>query len=138
MTLDRAKWRIAGIWLGGAGLVFLILVGQSLGGVYEPRTQDAWSWFLPTVMPTLSLMIGVLVADFRRHRPEDAEPRPVRPGLFWLAAGLSLVYLLLVALSILLQPLLSDTAPLDLMQRSSLWLGPLQGLTAGALAAFFA
>jgi hypothetical protein len=44
--------------------------------------------------------------------------------LFWLGAGLSVFYLLLVALSILLQPLLSETSPLTLMQRSNLWLGP--------------
>lgn len=138
MTLRQAKWRMTTIWLAGSVLVFLILVGQSLAGYYEPRTQDAWSWFLPTVMPTLSLMVGTLVADYRRERPEEvARPKPVGGPLFGLAAGLSLLYLLLVALSILIQPFLSQTSPLELMQRSNLWLGPLQGLTAGALAAFF-
>jgi hypothetical protein len=57
--------------------------------------------------------------------------------LFWLGAGLSLFYLLLVALSILLQPLLAETSPLTLMQRSNLWLGPLQGLCVAALGFFF-
>lgn len=138
MTLRQAKWRMTTIWLAGSVLVFLILVGQSLAGYYEPRTQDAWSWFLPTVMPTLSLMVGTLVADYRRERPEEAPPpKPVGGPLFGLTAGLSLLYLLLVALSILIQPFLSQTPPLELMQRSNLWLGPLQGLTAGALAAFF-
>ena len=32
MTLTRSRWMFAGIWLGGAGLVFLILVVQSLVG----------------------------------------------------------------------------------------------------------
>ena len=135
MNMHKAKWLIAGVWLAGAGLVFLILVGQSLLNYYEPRTQDAWGWYLPTVMPTLSLIVGVLVADF--HSGNSAEnSRPAR-GVFWLGLALSIFYLSMVALAILIQPVLADTAPLTVMQRSNLWLGPLQGLTAAAIGAFF-
>lgn len=49
----------------------------------------------------------------------------------------SVFYLLLVAVTILAQPFLQDVSPIELMHRSNLWLGPLQGLTAGVLAAFF-
>jgi hypothetical protein len=131
-------WRLAIIWFAGGGLLFLILVGQSLTGYYEPRTEDAWGWFLPTVMPTLSLIVAALVADYRKHAVsgQDAPKQPVGP-LFWLGAGLSVFYLLLVALSILLQPLLQETSPLTLMQRSNLWLGPLQGLCVAVLGFFF-
>ncbi|HWS77775.1 MAG TPA: hypothetical protein VN205_05290 [Thermomonas sp.] len=150
MTLTRSKWMFASIWLGGAGLVFMILVVQSLVGRYGSQSGDAWAWYLPTVMPTLSLIIGVLASDFRAAAtaaataatmPATATDAKVLPvpakGLLWLGVGLSVFYLLLVAVTILAQPFLQDVSPIELMHRSNLWLGPLQGLTAGVLAAFF-
>jgi hypothetical protein len=56
--------------------------------------------------------------------------------LYRLALWLSCAYLLLILLSILVQPF-APLPPLALMQQSNLWLGPLQGLVAGALGAFF-
>jgi beta-lactamase regulating signal transducer with metallopeptidase domain len=152
MTLTKSKWMFASIWLGGAGLVFLILVVQSLVGRYGSQSEDAWAWYLPTVMPTLSLIIGVLATDFRIAATAnataaagaattiatDAKILPVSArGLLWLGVGLSVFYLLLVAVTILAQPFLQGVSPIELMHRSNLWLGPLQGLTAGVLAAFF-
>ena len=68
----------------------------------------------------------------------DAKVLPVSArGLLWLGVGLSVFYLLLVAVTILAQPFLQDVSPIELMHRSNLWLGPLQGLAAGVLAAFF-
>jgi hypothetical protein len=120
--MRASMWRLAIIWFAGGGFLFVILVGQSLTGYYEPRTEDAWGWFLPTVMPTLSLIVGALVADYRRVADQGVAKQQAGP-LFWLGAGLSVFYLLLVALT--------------LMQRSNLWLGPLQGLCVAALAFFF-
>lgn len=137
MTLTRSKWLLAGVWLGGAGLVFIVLVVQSLIGRYGSQSEEAWAWYLPTVMPTLSLILGVLVSDFRTA-PTHAEPAPAAAaGLLWLGLALSVFYLLLVAVAVLAQPFLQGVAPIELMHRSNLWLGPLQGLTAGVLAAFF-
>jgi hypothetical protein len=138
MTVRASMWWLAVIWFAGGGFLFVILVGQSLTGYYEPRTQDAWGWFLPTVMPTLALIVGALVADYRKVviGGQDAPKLSAGP-VFWLGAGLSVFYLLVVASSILLQPLLSETSPLVLMQRSNLWLGPLQGLCVAALGFFF-
>lgn len=138
MTMDSSKWVLAAIWLVGAGGIFLLLVVQSLLGHYEPATQEVWGWFLPTVMPTLSLIVGVLVADSRIVRGSDKPvPGPANNLFFRLGAGMSVLYLLLVALSVLIQPFLPQTSPLELMHRSSLWLGPLQGLTVATLGVFF-
>jgi hypothetical protein len=134
MTMRSAMWRLATIWFAGAGLVFVVLVVQSLLDYYEPRTDDAWGWFLPTVMPTLSLIVATLVADYRGGPPPT---HAVEGRLFWLGGGLSLFYLGLVMLTILIQPFLSQTPPLELMQRSNLWLGPLQALTVAVLGYFF-
>lgn len=131
-------WWLAGIWFLGGGLLFVILAGQSLTGYYEPRTEDAWGWFLPTVMPTLSLIVGALVADYRKAAAEGRDsPKPSAGPIFWLGALLSVFYLIAVSAAVLLQPLLQESSPLVLMQRSNLWLGPLQGLCIAAIGFFF-
>lgn len=134
MTMDKAKWTLASVWLGGAGLIFLILVVQSMRDYYGSRAEDAWSWYLPTVMPALSLIIGVLVADFKVDRGHPIEA--LRP-MMRLGIGISLFYLSMVLLTLLIQPFVDTIAPLDLMRRSNLWLAPLQGLTVAVLGAFF-
>lgn len=135
MNLQRAEWSLAILWLLASAVVLLILIGQSYGGLYIDRLQDAWAWFLPTIMPTLSLIVGVLVAEgFRQTR----KPRHLERRLFYLATGLSAAYLLLVTLSVLAAGLLSHRTPApELLQRSNLWLGPVQGLVAASLGVVF-
>jgi hypothetical protein len=114
-------------------VLFIIVVIQSMLGRYGDRVEDAWKWFLPTIMPTLSLIIGVLVIDFK----SSEKIAKVADGfLFWLAFCLSAIYLVIVALTFFIQPFTSVPL-LELMNRSNLWLGPFQGLTSAALGAFF-
>src|SRR3546814_12120112 len=99
MTVASSKWMLAAIWLVGAGGVFLLLVAQSLLGRSEPATHEVWGWFLPTVMPTLSLIVGVLVAD-RRSAGTGQDARqacnPVDDLFSRLASVMSVPSLLLV------------------------------------------
>lgn len=124
MTLGKSKWLLAGVWLGGAGLVFAILVAQSLAGRYGTHADEAWAWYLPTVMPTLSLIVAALVGEARN--PGMASDAKAPAGMLGLGLGLSVFYLLLVAVAVLAQPFLQQISPLELMHRSNLWLGPLQ------------
>ena len=138
MNVRKAMWWLAGIWFIGAGLCFIVLVGQSQVGVFDSDTGAVWGWFLPTVMPTLSLIVGALVADYRKipaGAPEAA--RPAAGPVFWLGAALSGFYLLLLGTTITMSSLQVEAAPLELMRRSNLWLGPLQGLCVAALGFFF-
>lgn len=138
MNVRKAMWWLAGIWFSGAGLCFMVLVGQSQVGVFDSDTAGVWGWFLPTVMPTLSLIVGAILADYRKipaGAPEAA--KPAAGPVFWLGVALSGFYLLLVGMAITLASLQVDEAPLVLMQRSNLWLGPLQGLCVAALGFFF-
>lgn len=125
--------RLATLWLLSGGLLFAIFMTQSVSGKYDPRAADAWGWLLPTIMPTLSLMVGVLVT--RAVSPRTREGMVDR-YLFWLAFGLSTAYLAAVAFTVLVQPFVQRD-PLELFTQSNLWLGPLQGLVAGVLGAFF-
>lgn len=134
MTIRNAMWRLAIIWLVGSGAIFLVLGVQSLRDYYEPKTDLAWGWFLPTVMPTLSLIVATLVREHRAGTASVSDLGPFDLGLYRLAYSLSCFYMVVIAVSVLVYPLMTTTTPpLEVMQRSNLWLGPLQGLTVAAL-----
>lgn len=135
MTLPMAKCkqRLAVLWFCGAGVLFFLMLSQTILGRYGDKSSEAWSWLLPTIMPTLSLMIGVLVMDALGRGIKIME---VDVFLFKLTFGLSSAYLAAVLLIVLLQPL-STLSPFELMSQSNLWLGPFQGLVAAAMGAFF-
>lgn len=138
MDLKQAEWRLALLWLAASGLLFLLLVGQSFSNVYGDRIADAWGWFLPTVMPTLSLVVGVLVAE---GLSKQKKPRHIDPRLVHLATGLSAVYLGLVATSIIGATAFGFGPPdqhvVETLNLSNLWLAPIQGLVAAALGVIF-
>jgi hypothetical protein len=138
MNVRKAMWWLAGIWFAGAGLCFVVLIGQSQAGVFDSDVGGVWGWFLPTVMPTLSLIVGALVADYRKVPAGSREAnKSAASPVFWLGAALSGLYLLLLGLAIVMPSFQVEAAPLALMQRSNFWLGPLQGLCVAALGFFF-
>ena len=133
VSMETSRRRLAILWFAGGGVVFLTLLAQTLAGRYGERVEQAWGWMLPSVMPTLSLIVAVLVMSSRRR----ASPKTVVDRFFYrLSWWLSAVYLATVAATLFVQPL-TRWAPLDLMERSNLWLGPMQGLVTGSLAVFF-
>lgn len=133
VSVGRCKRWLASVWFVGGGLVFFVVLVQTLLGRYGDDSNEIWGWLLPTVVPTLSLIIGVLVFD--AVQSEKAQ-RKVDRFLFRLTVGLSAAYLASVFLVIALQPL-AAAPPLQLMTQANIWLGPFQGLVAAAMGAFF-
>jgi hypothetical protein len=137
IPIAYCKRRLATVWFSGAGVVFFMVLLQSLLGHFGDQVSQAWGWLLPTVLPTLSLIIGVLVYD----TVEQADVgKTADRFLFRLTVGLSSVYLLAVFLVVALQPLASELTslgPIQVMMQTNVWLGPLQGLVAAAMGAFF-
>ena len=86
-----------------------------------------WGWFLPTLMPTLSLIIGVLIADALRSPRRN---RQVRPFLYRLALGLSCAYLGLVLLTFIAQPY-TALPPHELLEKSQAVACPCPGFGHG-------
>ena len=80
VSMDREKKRLALIWFVGAGLLFCLVLLQSVRNVYGTQTEKAWAWLLPSVMPTLSLIVGVLVSDVGQGRV-DIQVDPFVPML---------------------------------------------------------
>jgi hypothetical protein len=136
VPLDEARMRLAWTWLIGAGSILILLVVQSLLHVYGDLTQEAWGWFLPTMMPTLGMIITVLT--YTALDPISSAS-VVRRDFIQISVSLSVIYLVLVILTILIQPFAarSATERVDLMRTSNLWLGPVQGLVASALGVLF-
>ncbi len=130
----KCKRNLAVLWFTGSGVIFFILLFQTIFQRYEGRVSEVWEWFLPTIMPTLSLIVGVLVMDALGKK---AKKQTVDRFVFKLSFSLSFVYLVVVALTILMPPFPKALPTLELMQQSNLWLGPFQGLVTASLGAFF-
>jgi hypothetical protein len=137
VSLDDVRIRLAWVWLVGAGSILILLVVQSLLHVYGDLTQEAWGWFLPTMMPTFGMIITVLTYTALDPISSDSV---VRGSFVQIAVSLSVIYLILVLLTILIQPFAAPSAAdrVSLMRVSNLWLGPVQGLVASALGVLFA
>lgn len=132
LLFSDCKQNLAKLWFIGSAIIFIILITQTIGDIYADK-EEAWEWFLPIVMPTLSLMVGVFIADVTNESNTD---KSVAPFMYKLTYILSLSYLLLVLVTICLHPLSSDT-PIEYLKASDLWLNPLQWLTTALLGAFF-
>lgn len=129
MTIERGRRTLFRLWLFSCGGLFLLLIGMSVGGALKDDVQEVWEWFLPMVMPTLMLMVSVHVYA---PQVEGAVDKIVYSAAFWL----SVVYLLVLFIPIITHPLNPDPM-LEVILMSSLWLGPIQGLVASAIGAFF-
>jgi hypothetical protein len=132
--MDTAKKRLALIWFTGSGILFLILLIQTFFNHYGTQVDQAWSWLLPSVLPTLSLIVGVLASDVTQRDRVDTQ---MDRFLVRCAIGFSVVYLVVVLAAILLQPVSTGVTPLTLMHRSQLFLSPFQGLVTALLGVFF-
>lgn len=132
-SMKRAKRQLAVIWFVGAALICLLLGLQSIRGIYGDDTDKAWAWLLPSITPTLSLIIGTLVSE--AQQPD--RPDSTIDGFYSrLASIFSIAYLVTVSGTILVQPF-STSTPLGLMSMSHFWLAPFQGLVSAALGALF-
>jgi hypothetical protein len=132
LKLSEARDRLTRTWLIGTALPAVILVTQSILGKYGDNVRDVWSWFLPFIVPTIGLMIGVLGGAAFGGR----ENRRVRRSFYEIALWISVAYLVMLSMTIFLEPF-SPTGGMALFSMSSYWLTPFQGLVIGALGYLF-
>ena len=132
LSMHAARKRLALVWFAGSGVCFLVLLIISFFGG-KTDLVGLWDWFLPAIVPNLSLIIGVLVFT---HRQRASGEMLVDTFLYRLAFWLSLLYVLLLLLPLVFFPLTGKSLP-DLLNISRLWLAAIQGLATGVLGAFF-
>src|ERR1700730_17350247 len=92
LSMKKCKTRLAALWFAAGGALFLILVLQTVLGKYGDQATEVWGWCLPTILPTLSLVLGVLVMD---AQGKAIAGRDTNRFLFNLTFALSAAYLLL-------------------------------------------
>jgi cobalamin synthase len=130
--MHTARKRLALAWFAGAGVCFVVLLFISFFASTADLT-GLWEWFLPAIVPNLSLIIGVLVYTQRQQVATDTR---IDPFLYRLALWLSLLYVLLLLLPLVFFPVTGKTLP-ELLDISRLWLAAVQGLVTGVMGAFF-
>lgn len=133
MKRDHAMRQLATVWFAGAGLLFVLLFGQTLFDRYGDRAKEAWDWFAAVLLPVVTLIAG---AFFSARADAGHDARRVNRRLYGITLGMSVLYLAAVLATVLLSPF-SPLSPLDLMASSKLWLELFQGLLATALGVFF-
>jgi hypothetical protein len=137
VSLSACQRRLAAIWLIGGGLAVLMLFGFTVGNRFGSLVDRAWSWLVPTIVPTLSVVIGAIAYDARRGDSGVVVDRMA----YVVAAGLSIFYFALLLGTMLVLPLVESSSEIGALQffsSSNYWLGPTQGLVGIALGAFFA
>lgn len=131
MSARSAKTRLALVWFLGVLPLFLFVLVLSLTS--PDNGALTWAWFLPTVMPNLSLIVGVWVADSRAGKTED---RQVDVFTYRLTLGLSAFYLLTIGGLFLAHPYHPQGLG-EWLRASQPWLAALQGLASLAMGAFY-
>jgi len=141
VSLNDARWALAKIWFIGGGAIFLFLIVQTLGTIYGDSYGEVWSWALPNVMPTLSLIMTVLGAAAITHGGEN--PIWVKRKYLTLAKTFSICYLALIFLSIVGAYFAAHFRPsskfteVDAIKMSGIWLAPIQALVVACIGALF-
>lgn len=134
LPVAECQRRLALVWVVGSAVALALFLAQTLGGKYGDETTKAWGWFIPTLLPTLSLIAGVIAGQARQ--PEDPDVT-VSSLAYRLSLWFSSAYIALVVATPLMEPVAGEGSPLEFFNLSALWLGPVQTLTGIALGAFF-
>jgi hypothetical protein len=133
-SLTYCRRRIALLWSVGFGVNFLLFLSQSVAGAFQDRLQAAWSWFLPTLVPSYTIILGALLFDAYKSQPNMTVDRFV----FRLSFGLSAFYLLVLLGTLAWAPRFSGHEnPMDFLEQAGLYLAALQALVGLTLGGFF-
>lgn len=130
---EEVRRQLSRLWFIGSGIIFGIVVLQAILGRYGQNIDVAFSWFVPTTLPTLSLMLGVIGAAAMSPQ----ERRSVKYSFYELAWWISFAYLTVLFLTLALEPF-SPFPILELLKYSNYWLSPIQGLAVAAMSFVFA
>lgn len=130
--MEHAKIILTVLWWAWGLSLFVLLASLSQPPLLMGAdVRAAWEWFLPHVLPTMSLVGATAYAT----RAKGGRKAPAGATPFLLALAASCAHL--SALTIALAGTLSSTAPLESLRTANLWLAPLQALATSSLAIFF-
>lgn len=137
VALDQARNNLASLWLIAAVVIVIVVAAETMfGGIDQSHAQSVWEWLLPTLTPTVGIILSTLSRTAFQSSPSRAM---VRKTYYRVAFWLSVFYLALILASIVFrQSIADDTAAwLSNLQTSNLWLAPIQGFVALVLGILF-
>jgi len=70
LLMSDCKRTLTVLWFIGSGVIFLMVLLQSILGHYYGKSNEAWGWLLPNIMPGLSLITGVMIIDAQNRQPK--------------------------------------------------------------------
>lgn len=133
IQIRTCKKRLAILWFTLTGIIFSIFLIQFLNGVYETFEKQSWNWLVQNIFPTLSLIVSIFVIDTLRLGNHERE---VEKFYFRIAFIISFFYLLSILFVLLYRPF-TEFTPIGILEASSLWLAPCQGIVTASLGIFF-
>jgi hypothetical protein len=153
VSWEDCKWSLGKLWIASAAVFFGAMLLLSLAHRFEiapPGNVDgeihelakafpepdktAWKWAMNAILPSISLIIGALLSNLGSTPSEKS--KVVEARQFRLAYGVSVFYL--GALFVILVASLSmNMLPVEVLDSSSLWLTPLQGISSTVLSVFY-
>ena len=138
MTFKSCRTWLAGIWLLGSVLLFIVMILRSSDPANPADVTTAmWKWLLPNVMPFVTLVVTAVVVIAQDGAAVTARTDRVGGLSFIVAAGASIVYIAALSLMLFSKALLVAKAPAEFLGSTSIWVTPVQGVVSAALGVFF-
>ncbi|MGA2384564.1 MAG: hypothetical protein ABSB75_01970 [Candidatus Limnocylindrales bacterium] len=130
--ISACQRRLLALWAVLGGLALVVVLAQiAPGGVYATHAGEVLDWFLPTVVPTFSLMLGSVIADIRSPEPGAS----VDAFTYRLAVWISILYLGLVILILLIYA--QSPTPVEELKGSGKLIAALYSAVGIVLGGFF-
>jgi hypothetical protein len=131
MTVGRARAGLAVLWIASSLLMFVILAAMTVFQRFK-EWDMVWNWYLPLTCPIVGLIITTLTFSNTRIHNKTVKDAWV----YWIAVGLSIVYIVCIFGIVLLQPITGGNLG-TLMKSSGWYLGVLQGFVSAMIGKFF-
>ena len=136
MPVVACQKRLTVWWLALSAACLVILIAQTMLGVYGDQTQRAWTWLLPNISPTAGLLISTVF--YQAFVGDNAKAQEVDTFAYRLALGIIVFYFVVLIPTFFVSNLVtSDKTPIAMIEMSSYWLGPLQGVVEIVIGFFF-
>lgn len=112
MNRKAAQFRLSMLWIFSSLAIAVVLFLQTTSGILGDRGGEVWDWYSDAVLPTVTLMLGVVGGTLAR-KGQGTVPR----GLYLAAILASVVYLGAVGLVVALTALRFDWTVFEATQR---------------------
>lgn len=133
ISMLKCQTRLMLVWVIGCVLLLLVAWLQIINGHYGENGTDVWQWLLPSISPTLSLVVGVWTHKVLIKRKDTQK---VSKGLYRIVFFASIVYLGFIGAIFAIQPMVARP-PLDVIRNSTILTAALQSVMCAFIGIFF-